>query len=196
MIEASVTIDTTTPVLNRLARGLRDKGRLHATLAIRAEALTRDHVRREAPRRHSTADRLGGRRTGHLSKAAEAIESRSDSSGAVVSFPRNTGLQRAFRDVRIVPRRSKFIAIPISGASYGRRPREFDNTFIIGSRRGNLLIVREDGEDQLDLLFVLVKEVTQRQDRTLLPSDDDYSAAMEQGARDYVADNLRGGSRA
>jgi hypothetical protein len=64
----------------------------------------------------------------------------------------------------VVPRTSKFLAIPLQAAKTPAgvprgRPRDFPNTFIRRSRQGNLLIFQKTGKTTIIPLFVLKSEV-------------------------------------
>ncbi len=142
-----------------------------------AEGLKR-YLRREADRRHFTANRLGARPTGLLRKGAARITWLASASDAVVSVP-IVGISRAFHDLTIRPRKAKELTIPVAGAAYGHRVRELARMgWRIFRPRGKdyLMGTKEGGEAKL--LYTLRKSVTVRKDRSLLPTDDQVSATI------------------
>lgn len=185
--------DGASPVLDFLRRGLEDPTELHGAIAERAEVLTRDYLRGIAPIRHGSAWRLGARPTGILEKAAESPEGRGGRDFATLTMRPGEVLARAFGDVVITPR-GKYLTIPVAAEAYGRRAREFGDLFflLMGPKRTPVL-ARRAANGNMTVYYLLVTKVTQKQDRTLLPSDDAYLAAMEAGAEDVLLAGERDG---
>ena len=172
-----------------------------ALFSVGANALrieVRRHVRREAGIRHFTAELLSERsgftaqKTGHLIKGAARIVSHSTDRGAEVVVP-IAGISRAFRDLVIRPRKAKSLTIPISGVSYGHRVAELErmgwNVFRLP--KTDILAGERDGEFRG--LYALKKQVTVRQDRTLLPSDETVSKTINSAVARRINDLLRAG---
>ena len=163
---------------------------LNEFMAVREK--TRDYLAGLAETRHDTANRLGATPSGHLAQAARAVEDApvstdAESGSFVINHP---GMVRAFRDVTIVPRAAKALAIPLNAEAYNRRPRQFgpDAFFVFRSKTtGNAFLAKrqkEKGEKPL-LMYLLVKSVHQPQDRTLLPSDAEWAAAAVEAADEW-----------
>lgn len=180
------------PFTRKVFAGLTgDRTGVNSFIATTCEQLTREHVRGQVSSRHRTAEKLGARPTGHLLRAAESIDSSANHQGAEVSWPRNTGLQRAFRPLIIRPKKPDgFLTIPIDAASYGRRAREFDDLFVAVGRRGGLVLARLNGQD-IQFLYLLVRKSVVPQDRDLLPSGDQYRRAAEVGVREWIKEKRR-----
>lgn len=172
---------------------LRDRRRLHASIAGEAEKLTTRYLR--GLNRHATARRLGAKPTHHYENAARGVESASDQSGAEVRIPRSTGLARAFGDLVIRPGSGRtYLTLPAHRRTYGKRAREFDLDFrIVGGRHAALVFASGD-TDAGTVAFWLRKMVRIPQDRSLLPSDRAYTAAAE-GAADRYAREILGGRK-
>ena len=86
------------------------------------------------------------------------------------------GANRAYHDIDIVPKFRKYLTIPISKQSYGRKSSEFNNTFITFKKDGKTgLIGQKSDAGSVVWLYRLVKHVHQNQDSNLLPSDDTYA---------------------
>ncbi len=175
--------DLASPLLTRLIAGLSEEGiaTLHEGIVNQIGVLTTDYLTELANTRHDTAERLGAFPTGFWGSAAEGVERWSDGDGAhlAISHP---GIGRAGHDVTIEPTGGRqFLTIPVAAESYGKRASEIPGLFRPGDK--HVLAVNDNG---LKILFALVESVTQKQDRTILPSDDQYTQAALVGVKDYV----------
>lgn len=190
-IDIDLATNEATPTLRALIDALDDLTGLHTRIAERAEALTRKYLAGIAPRRHRSAARLGATPTGILSRAAESPEGRGTAEGAYVTLRPAEVLARAFGPVTIVPRAGKkYLTIPIHRRAYGKRAGEFtDLTFLKPSGKPYALLVRRAPNGNVIPYFLLVRKVSQAQDRTLLPSDDAYLEEMEAAAEDTLLNN-------
>ena len=170
---------------------------LHRSMAGEAERLTREYL--IGLNRHKTATGLGAKPTGHHGKAAAMVMSAFSSKEAVVIIPAITGLGRAFRDLVIRPGSGRmYLAIPAHRRTYGIRARDFSGelTFaVVGGRHTALMFSAKDDPDHWTVAYWLRREVMQKQDRTLLPSDEGFKAAAF-GAADAWARELLTGRRA
>ncbi len=170
--------------LQRIRAKLADRTQLHALMATDARDFTKAHVAQD--NRHATAQRLGASPTGFRAKASKRIEADSNAEAAIVRIPRDTGLGRAFSSVTIRPGTGRtYLTIPATAETYGRVVRDFPKdafSFTIVAGRYPALVWREAGGNHRGwtVAFWLRREVKQKQDRTLLPSDEKYA---ELGAR-------------
>jgi hypothetical protein len=171
---------------------------LHRAAGVEVQQTAVRHLMVIAGTRHATAQRLGAAPTGHWGKAAEkagtpaALEA--DTAGATLTIA-HPGIARAFRSITIVPRTSKALAIPISGISYGFRAAELWERMKLFIPKGKRIIAANIG-GQLTPLYALCSSVTQRQDRSLLPSDADFQNAAVAGAKGWLASALAKGGNA
>lgn len=193
-----ITIDViglaeATGELQRIRSGLADRTQLHAKMAVDAAEFTRAYV--AGSNEHKTAQRLGATPTGFRARTAKLIAAASDAEAAVVRIPRNTGLGRAFADITIVPGTGRtYLTIPADDETYGKVVRDFpDGAFqfaIFTTARGPcpVLTWAEDGgtHKKGEVAWWLRRKVIQKQDRGLLPSDDDY----REGARDVAVNYI------
>ena len=186
-----VTLNVTASIHPKLLGMLSDLGPAwrRAILGVGATALQIEvarHIRRESSVRHRTASRLGARPTGHLEKGAARITSHATADRATVRVP-IAGIARAFRDLEIRPVNAKALTIPVSAAAYGHRVRELARMGWSSFRpKGHdVLMGRRNGGDA-EPLYALKKRVVVRQDRTLLPSDEAVSAAINKACAAYV----------
>lgn len=182
--------DGVTPQLQAAMRVLSPSGltALHQAAGTEVQRITADHVAKLAATRHATANRLGAAPTNHFAQAVEKVAApaalSSDASGATLTIS-HPGFIRAFRSVKIVPRESKALAIPIHGLSYGKRAGELWDRMHLFIPKGEKIIAATIG-GVLTPLYALCKSVTQKQDRTLLPSDAEFQKAAVKGARGYL----------
>lgn len=180
--------DEVTPWLASIARdiqGGKNVNGVNGFIARNVGKSVREYLVREAPKRHKTADRLGGKRTGHLERGAEDVQARPDESGIIVNLP-IPGIRRAFEDVTLLPIRSKYLTLPATGEAYGRRARSFSDLRFVPFKRGAVPALVRKVDGKMEVLFWLKRSVFQRQDRTLLPSDEALLQAAEEGAEEYL----------
>lgn len=59
----------------------------------------------------------------------------------------------------IKPKRAKRLAIPLHPSARGKSPREFTDLYLITSKEGNLLLVRDKGTGDMEFMYWLATEV-------------------------------------
>ena len=151
---------------------------LYSAAANAVAILVRGHLARLGGWTHTTAARLGAQPTGILGKAATRTTWRATGEYGEVDIP-TPAVRRAFHDVEIRPRSWEFLTIPASSTSYGRRAVVLAGLGWKIYRPGKArVLMGKLGDDEPKLLYYLVSSVRQRQDRSLLPSDE----AMKQSA--------------
>lgn len=170
---------------NALAR----RGPMHARMAVRCQQFTQDYLRKL--NRHRSAQRLGGKPTGHHQKAAASVKAAHDEDSAMIRIPRLTGLGRAFGDVVLRPGSGKtYVTIADHPKTYGKSVRDFpEDTFrfaILLAHRPFPVLLFADGPHKGEVGYWLRREVRQKQDRTLLPSDEGYAGVARQAAMEYL----------
>lgn len=179
--------------LQRIRGALADRSQLHAAMAVDAAQFTRDYV--AGSNEHATAQRLGAQPTGFNARIATLITAYSDAEAAIVRIPRNTGLGRAFGDITIVPGTGRtYLTIPADDETYGKVVRDFPKDAfkfaIFTTQRGPcpVLIWAENGGTHKmgEVAWWLRRKVVQKQDRGLLPSDEDYSDGARIIASNYI----------
>lgn len=82
------------------------------------------------------------------------------------------GVTRAYRDVVIRPIGHKYLAIPLHAAAFAKDVKEVKGLF----RFGNTLAMREFGT--IVPWYALAEEVHQKQDPTLMPTDEELGKAV------------------
>ena len=90
----------------------------------------------------------------------------------------------------ISPKTGDWLTIPIAAAGYGVRARRIAGLFFVKPKGKNFaLLGRRTGTGKGDVqwVYLLVHHVHQKQDRSLLPPDEDYRIAAKIGAESYIA---------
>lgn len=123
--------------------------------------------------------------TDKISKGVETSTSTTASGDIDVNV---AGASRAYHDVVIRPIRAKMLTIPIHGASYGKRVKDFDGLFKIKGK--NVLFQRTNSG--IVGLFALAKQAFQKQDESLLPKDDTFAENIMQRFIKQLDHNLDG----
>lgn len=154
------------------ALGSAGRHNLFSAAAAAVCDLTRRHISREAMFRHKTARALNASATGFLSAAARKTVFHASSEMGEVVIP-SPGFSRARHDVTIRPTRAAALTLPLHQLAYARRVSELKalGWNIFRPKGHDVLMGEKDGETTC--LYLLKKRVEQKQDRTLLPSDQD-----------------------
>lgn len=160
--------------LRQFLGSLNPSGRhqLFSAAAAAVSNLVRRHIAADAPRRHIHALTDGaGARTGFMEKAARKTVFHADAQHGEVVIP-SPGFGRAFHDVTIVPTHGAALTLPIHASSYGKRVKEMTSMGwrLFRPKGKDVLFGSREGEDAIPL-YILKRQVQQRQDRSLLPSD-------------------------
>lgn len=113
--------------------------------------------------------------------------------GDTVSVPISIpGITRALHDVVIQPVEAKALAIPVNEEAYGISPRRYNVNHPKGSKgamfipKGKSYLAKTDDAGKLVVMYVLKDSVTQKQDRSLLPPDDEMNKAFSNAVSDAV----------
>lgn len=182
--------DRSSARLERVMTGLRNRRQLHANIAREAVLDTKAHINTRWG--HTTATRLGATPSGHAAKTASTVRGDGDDQQATVRIPRSTGVGRAFHDVIIRPGSGKvYLTIPACARTYGRVAGDFKGQLAFVQKietRTPMLVFKDTGE----VAFWLRRKITQKQNRTLLPSDAQYAEVASDTAEVYVASLWKG----
>lgn len=179
--------------LQAFRNAIADRKPLHARMAVDAVKFTRDYLLADTD--HKTANRLGAAPSGFRAKNAASVQPDSDDTQAMVRIPRRTGLGRAFGDVVLTPGSGRtYLTIPAHQTTYGKSVRDFpEDTFrfaVITSWRVFVALVFADGPYKGEVGYWLKRTVTQKQDRTLLPTDQGYQEVGRRSALSYITSHI------
>ncbi len=152
------------------------------------QVLIVNHLRQLAATRHDTANRLGATPSNFIAGAVDAAGDagvvRADDDGVTLTL-RHPVVARAFRDIHITPRQAECLAIPVHALAYNRRPREIWEQYGLFIAKGMIMMRNGAGADPI-ALYALRKSVTQRQDRSLMPSDSEIHDAAARGLTHFI----------
>lgn len=159
--------------------------------ATALEIVVQDHI--SALNLHKTRDWLDSRSqtrarpTGYFRDRAGDVYLRTGGgkSSVVVPIP---GISRAFHALEIAPRTAGALTVPLNSIAYGKRVGELRaegwRIFRGRGRARRVLFGAYNGE--VRGLYALLSRVRVPQDRSLLPSDQQISAAVQRGAQLYI----------
>ena len=176
-------------VIARAIGRLTDSAKRHnlfSAAAAGAQNLIQRHItEKAAPTHHKTADDLGANRSGFLEKGADAVVPHATSDYAEVIIPIQ-GISRAFRDLTVTPKNANALTIPLDALAYNARVSQVRSLgwSIFRPKGKNVLMGTKDGETKS--LYALVKSAHLRQDRGLLPTDEEIGESASQGIREYL----------
>lgn len=192
-LEIKVHSASVDALLDKFLANLTDLEPLNESVGVRTTERTRNHLVAIARSRHATAQRLGAPPSGHWGQAAEKTSFEANQAGVTISIEQ-PGIGRVAHDVTIEPGPGKkYLTLPAIAAAYNQRAYRISGMhvmvrFINGERRAVALAMSSGkGADRVETVWYwLVKSVTQKQDRTLLPSDEEYRLAALAGVTDFV----------
>ena len=212
----SIQSDTAGPALSKLFQFIEEHAPLLQAMGHR---LVRDTSRHVLNWGLSHPNQLGGRRTNYWSSIAARINPSdclqvNDNDATVTLGGSNMpGLMRAFGDITIVPGTKtagvKYLALPARAESYGMRPREFGQALTpfwtgkgrIGGLAQAIPVTRKKNTRKGAagttysrpglVMYWFKDQVTQPQDRSLLPSEADWTASVNAGAAEYARQQMR-----
>lgn len=178
--------DEATPYLKELERRLGSRADLHRILATEAKTIFQKHISDHAT--HKWARQLGGKSTGHREATVRAITAESNSDYALIMIPAASGMGRAFHDVTLVPGSGKkWLTLPATGTTYGRRASEIEGLKFVKFREDLAGLVKRNKSDaKFTVFYWLKKEIRQKQDRNLLPSDEILTEQLEESVLEWL----------
>jgi hypothetical protein len=174
----------------KLVRGLDGQGRidLHAAMGTEVQQVTASHVGALERSPSSLLTKLGAAPTNFYKHAAERTESpaalASDGNAATLTL-NWPGVGRAFRTITVVPVNAKALAIPMDRLAVGRSPRDCWAELGLFIPKGKGFIAMRQG-NQIKVMWLLRRSVTQPQNRALLPSEAQWERAAADGAKNYL----------
>lgn len=196
-ITVTVPLDSATPALRSLIDGLRPE-QLQPVVGRAARTVYRDHL---IGLNASRANALGGPRTGFYLKAAQGTSFTAEGDHVIIAIASVGIAQRYFGGtIRAGQNGSgaKYLTIPASAESHGKRASEFNDLELLWGRNGPYALARRHatliriarrnatgtrkvgsrGEQGGEILFWLKKEITQQPDPTVLPDSTTVGAAV------------------
>lgn len=139
-------------------------------------------------------------------QAAEATAHKVEGDTVLVSVNK-PGVVLQFAGGVVEPQTVKYLTIPVHAEAYGRRAREFDDLEVAFGKGGKPYGLRREAREVRDvrqarqprgqagatakpppgpLLYLLVKKATIEPDDSVLPTAEDYRAAVQDALDDYL----------
>jgi hypothetical protein len=131
---------------------------------------------------HKSANSLGADRTGFYERARQNTQQPTVVPEGVIVSILQAGIAQRYFGGTIDAKAGGYLTIPALAAAYGRRAREFDLRFVIFGNTGKAALV----DDQGDVYYWLVRQVTQSGDATILPSEDEVIENAKKAAGAYM----------
>lgn len=194
----------------REMRAVISEGRLAAAMARGAGNRVRSHLVTINGQR---PNQLGGRRTNFYNQAAQSTHHDATPREITVTISKQ-GFRQRYQGGRIRAVNARLLTIPATAEAHGRRASEFpDLQLVVLGGRPALVRARQtrlrrvggrnpgfrgaSSASGLEVLFWLKREVNQKPDPTVLPTDAEIlSAALAAGESAVAAAKARGGRRA
>jgi len=186
----SITTDTATPMLNRLALALRRKEYRPAVGQAGVRVLM-DHFadKNMDMNSHKTAERLGAQPTQLFAEFAKATSFSTHDRGITLSVTHPAARQRYHGGI-VEPQNVTYLTIANTAAAYGRSAREFGDLLAVMFGRDRTGVVRPvalvDKDDRTSIYYWLVTSVTQPQDRSVLPNEDTLREGILEALRGWL----------
>lgn len=182
--------DNLTPRVVMLMRMLSGAKRVEMMrgAGVAVQELTREHIGNLKRKPGSWASQQKAPTTGFYKEAAQEVASPaavSATSNEAVLTITSRGFSRAFRDVTVEPRTARALTIPIHPEAFGKRASDLWDRLEMFIPKGKRVIYGVVG-GVLTPLYVLVRRVVQKQDRSLLPSDEEFRREAAKSVRKYV----------
>jgi len=181
----SLTIDITDqviPALQRLDAGLAPSAAMYRYVADSASEVTQRAFQRMAGVEHNKFGVTGG----FWNRMLSGTQAVAEPDAAIVRMPREIA-QRYFGG-EITPKAGKkFLAIPARAEAYNKVPLFFANLhFVPTGPDTGMLVQNEPGEGEGTAFYFLVRSVMQAPNKAVLPSDEEYTEAVQLGLDRYV----------
>ena len=188
--------DGATPRINALLESVRPQA-LQKEVGEASVKLTTGHLRANG------TNKRGWKSTNFWSRAARATSWTATEDGVTISI-NQIGVRQRFYGGTISAVNAKALTIPIASQAYGKTAADFPGAFLIRTPKGAYIVQYAGGNTTkgrfkkqaatLEFLFVLKKSVTQKEDRSVIPSMEQYGATALQQIERIIARQTGGKS--
>lgn len=191
--------DEANPALARLRHGIRPQA-LFPIIGRSATNTIREHLFGLNATRPNA---LGGARTNFYAGAARSTQFQIVGDAVVVSI-NHVGIAQRYFGGTIRPKVAKFLTIPVHPRAYGKRAREFDLELVFGrggvpialATKASLVtiirqtrtgtVTRKLGGRRGEIMYRLVKQVTQAADPSVLPHEGLIETRVQRDIESYI----------
>jgi len=193
MLKIIVNSDAVTELFSKLYGAAAEKGT--EVVAEAAAELTRTHIDGIAGKRHRSRSPRN-----YYAEAAASVIREWDDNTATVSIPHAGFALRYYggtvrpsgRTSLITGKPIRRLAIPISGSpAEGKTPGDFKDIFFLKSKKGNGLLAQDKGNGLISVLFSLHDKTEHEEDKSILPTDAEYDAAVVKAIETLIEEQDR-----
>lgn len=180
----ALIVDQVTDRLKRLSRALKDTAALNKVIANATSELFKSHF---AARAMVERNKFGKPPT-FWKRMRGSVRSFSSASTAGVEMYRPVA-QRYYGGTIRPTGGKRWLTIPINKLAYRKSARSFEDLSIYTSHIGNKFLSMETGKGKKRktvLMYLLKESVTQKGDKTVLPSKSDISASSKAALKMYL----------
>lgn len=163
----SLVIDTITPNLEKLKRRLANKSAINRALSRAVANLFRKHFRKLS----GTNKNRFGVKNSFWRRMRDSVTEESTPTVAAVSMDRAVAL-RKFGGTVVPTGSRRFLTIPIHRDAYGKKATEFEDSYVITTKR-NKKFIAIDGDDGDPKFLYLMTESTQHKPNSDATPDDE-----------------------
>lgn len=194
------TEDLASEKLRELSRAVKPSAQLHRAMAEKVKPIiTRNFQRLSVTQRNP----FGATSSGFWQRMIGGTRARADAAAGYIDMPREVA--QRFHGGTITPSGGrKFLTIPARAEAYGKSARQFDDLHFVPTRRGGMLVRnvrtrlgrgknRQRGSSEAggETYFWLVKSVTQRADKSVLPPAPDVERGALRGLETYLEGRVK-----
>ena len=178
------TSDLAAPALRLLQQGLQP-----ARLAHAVGETGRNAVREHLFARDATPNRLGStHRTHYYGRAGRSTHFTVEGNSVVIAVTQ-IGIRQRFYGGTIKPKTAKYLTIPVNPAAHGKTAREFGDLELVFGPGGRPIALARKARGKRrfgEIMYLLLKSVTQAPDASTLPSMPALAAAIRPELDKYI----------
>lgn len=179
------TSDLAAPALRRLQQGLQP-----ARLAHAVGETGRNAVREHLFARDATPNRLGSTHRTHYYGRAGRSTAFTVEGGTVTISVTQIGIRQRFYGGTIKPKTAKYLTIPVNPAAHGKTAREFGDLELVFGAGGRPIALARKARGKRrfgEIMYLLLKSVTQQPDPSTLPTMEALAAAIRPKLDQHIA---------
>lgn len=180
----SLRADIDLPTLRKLRAAVANTKAANNAIARACSTLVRKHFSEISP----TEKNRFGAASKFWKRMIQSVDYGSDASMAYVEMNRAIA-QRYFGGTIKPTGGKKFLTIPLSKLSYGKSARSFDGLQFVKSGSGGLFLAmpkKVRGKTKMEFLYLLKSKVTQKGNRRILPTREQFVSTMAESYAAYL----------
>lgn len=178
MIRVSVTPDGNLAVIATEIRASLDSSKLLQAVGKAVQRKVQESIRSYGA---SHPNKLGGPSTGYYERAASKTTLSVSANVATVNTS-HIGIRLRIYGGEVVPKRGRYLAIPVDAQAHGRSPRDMNLVPVIryfAGQRRMVALARQDGKR----MFAMKERVRQIGDTRIVPSQSEIQAVIDEAVK-------------